>query len=424
MVFRSLTHFNKALAVSLRGGYDSGYDLREEAMALTELIIRKSKAGAKTISMGDGNGLWLVIFPHGSKLWRFKYKFLGKETSLSLGSYPEISLSEAREKQSDARKLLQNQINPSTARKEEKQLAKFRQNNSFRAVAEEWHATNLRKWTTEHGKKLWRRLEIHILPTLGNRPISEISALDLLEVLRRVEKLGKTETTHRALHYCTSIFRYAVLTRRMNYNPASDLQGALKPHSGTHFPTITQRQIPEFFARLDEANTSELNRLAIKFLMLTMVRQGELRLAKWGDFDFRAKEWRIRPETTKMRTLHHVPLSIHALELLAAIKKISGEAEYVFPSQQNKKNAYMSENTINKVLHRIGYKGELVGHGFRSLASTILNENGFRPDVIERQLAHMPRDQVRAAYNRAEYLPERRKMMHWWDDFLTLSGLK
>lgn len=239
----------------------------------------------------------------------------------------------------------------------------------------------------------------------------------------KIEKDDKTETSHRALQTCKLVFQYAVLTQKVKYNPANDLNGVLKAHKTTNYPTLGHNQLPEFLEKLEVIKTSDLTKLAIKALILTMVRQGELRRAMWSDIDFAAKEWRVRPETTKMRTLHHVPLSAQAIKVFRAIQKITGDGEYVFASQQKRKFPFMSENTINKVIHEMGYKGLLVGHGFRAMASTILNENGgFRPDVIERQLAHMPRDKVRATYNRAEYLPERRQMMDWWGDFI--DGVK
>ena len=387
-------------------------------MLMSEVAIRKAKPGKKSYKLSAGDGLWLFIEPNGSKLWRYRYKFNGNDTTLSLGSYPETSFLEAKEKRFAAQKLLQNGINPSSKRKEEKRLAKFDSENTFSAVAETWHKNNLNKWTPEHARKLWRRLELHILPALGSRPIKDISTLELLEALRKVEDGNRTETTHRALQTCRAIFRFAVLTQKIGYNPASDLQGALKAHKTVNYPTIAHHQLPRFLEELEKAGTSELNRLAVKLLILTFVRQGEMRRAKWTDFDLKNGEWKIRPETTKMRTLHHVPLSKQAIHVLRNIGKITGNNEYVFASQHNRRHPFMSENTINKVIHNLGYKGVLVGHGFRSMASTILNENGFRADVIERQLAHMPRDRVRAAYNRAEYLPERREMMQWWGDFI------
>lgn len=388
-------------------------------MALNDLMIRNAKPQDKPYKLLDANGLLLLIKPNGSKLWRYRYKYLGKENTISFGSYPETSLAEAREERSKAKRLLQDKIDPSTIRKNEKRLAKFNADNSFEAVAKEWHETNMNKWSAEHARKLWRRLELHIFPLIGKRAVAEISTLELLDALRKIEKSDKTETSHRALQTCKLVFQYAVLTQKVKYNPANDLNGVLKAHKTTNYPTLGHNQLPEFLEKLEVIKISDLTKLAIKALILTMVRQGELRRAMWSDIDFAAKEWRVRPETTKMRTLHHVPLSAQAIKVFRAIQKITGEGEYVFASQQKRKFPFMSENTINKVIHEMGYKGLLVGHGFRAMASTILNENGgFRPDVIERQLAHMPRDKVRATYNRAEYLPERRTMMDWWGDYI------
>jgi len=240
----------------------------------------------------------------------------------------------------------------------------------------------------------------------------------LLDRLRNTEGDDKVDTSHRALQACRSIFQYAVLSQKIRYNPANDLKGVLKAHKKEHYPTIGHNQIPDFLAKLEEVKTTDMNRLAVKIVIMTFLRQGELRRGKWADIDFKAREWRVRPETTKMKQLHIVPLSTQVIALFQELKLISGESEYLFPSQNKQKNPIMCENTINNLIHRMGYKGQLVGHGFRSMASTILNENGFKADVIERQLAHMPRDKVRAAYNRAEYLPERRQMMQWWGDFL------
>ena len=391
-------------------------------MALTEVKIRTAKVRAKAYKLGDGNGLWLFVKPNGSKLWRYRYKYHGKETMLSLGGYPEFSLAEARTKQLEARKMLHEGINPSANRKNEKRLARFNMENTFEHVAKAWHTNYLNKWTSEHAQSIWRRLEVYILPEMGSRPIDDISTLELLDALRKPEEDDKAETAHRILQTCRAVFQFAVLTQRIKYNPANDLKGVLKAHKKISYPTIGHNQLPDFFAKLETVKTSNLNRLAIKMLILTFVRQGELRQAKWTDFDLRAREWRIRPETTKMRRLHHVPLSVQAIRILEEIKKLTGCYEYVLTSQQSRRHPFMSENTVNKVLHNMGYKGILVGHGFRSMASTILNEHGFRADVIERQLAHMPRDRVRAAYNRAEYLPERREMMQWWGDFIEGIG--
>ncbi len=387
-------------------------------MLLTDIKVQKAKAQDKPYKLKDGDGLFLLIHSNGGKYWRFRYFFAGKEKMLALGTYPEISLLDARDKRFAARKLLANGEDPSANKKQKKRQAEFNAGNSFQSVAKEWFETNKSKWTPEHAERLWRRLELHMMPEIGDRPISEIKSLDLLDALRKVEKRGTTETSHRLLQTIGVIFRYAVLTGRIQYNPTIDLKGALTPHRTESHPTIQAKGIPDFFVQLEKVATSGQNKLAIRLLMLTFVRQGELRQAKWEDVDFEAKEWRLPAHTTKMRDLHIVPLAKQTLAILEELKLLTGWGELLFPSQQRRRHAMMSENTINHVLRKMGYKGKLVGHGFRALAFTTLNEHGFRADVIERQLAHSERNKVRAAYNRAEYLPERRQMMQWWANHL------
>jgi integrase len=388
-------------------------------MALTEIKIKNAKPKARSYKLADGFGMFLLVHPNGSKYWRLKYRVAGKEKLLALGVYPETSLSKAREERDKARKLLLEQADPALKKKEDKRLQAYRAGNSFAAVAKEWFETNKTKWVPDHAQRLWRRLELHIMPEIGSDPIAEIKPLYLLDSLRKIEKRGTTETAHRLLQTCNAIFRYGVITGRMTYNPAQDLRGALTPHRAQNHPTITAKELPDFFKRLEQVETSPQNKIAILMTMQTFVRQGELRHAEWRDIDWKEKEWRIRPETTKMKEWHIVPLSKQTLALLKLLKEITGHSAYLFPSQQRRKHAVMSENTVNKVLHMMGYKDRLVAHGFRALASTILNESSpFQKDAIERQLAHMERNQVRAAYNRAQYLDERRKMMQWWADYL------
>lgn len=395
-------------------------------MALTETAIKNAKATVKPYKLTDGDGLFLLIKPNGSKYWRLKYYILGKEKLLALGTYPEISLLDAREKRRDARKLIANGQDPSNKRKEDKRHALFVANNTFEAVAKEWFENNKAKWVPDHAARLWRRLEANIIPEIGARPIAEIKSLELLDALRIIEKRGATDLSHRILQTCGVIFRYAVITGKAQYNPTLDLRGALMSHKAESHPTIKAKELNDFFKKLDAVETSQQNKLAVRLLMLTFVRTGEMRQGKWEDVDFKAKEWRLPEHTTKMGDLHIVPLAKQAIELLKQLQEITGSSEYMFPSQHRQKNPIMSENTINQVIHKMGYKGKLVGHGFRALASTTLNEMGFRPDVIERQLAHMERNKIRAAYNRAEYLPQRREMMQQWADYLTnmASGKK
>lgn len=387
-------------------------------MLLTDIKIQKAKPQDKPYRLKDGEGLFLLIHPNGGKYWRFRYFFAGKEKVLALGTYPEVSLLDARDKRLVARKQVAAGIDPGAKKKQEKRQAAFNAENTLQSVAEEWFKTNKPIWTPDHAARLWRRIEANIFPELGARPISEIKSLELLDVIRKVEKRGATELSHRLLHSCSVIFRYAVVTGRVTYNPAQDLKGALVPHRAESHPTIQAKELPDFFEKLEKVETSSQNKLAIRLLMLTFVRTGELRQAKWADVDFEAKEWRLPAHTTKMRDMHIVPLSKQTTRILKELKPITGWSELLFPSQQRQRHPMMSENTINHVLRKMGYKDKLVGHGFRALASTTLNEHGFRPDVIERQLAHAERNKVRAAYNRAEYMPERIKMMQWWADHL------
>lgn len=354
-------------------------------MPLTNIAIKNAKPKDKPHKMTDGDGLYLLIKPNGGKYWRLKYRYLGKEKLLALGMYPEMTLEEARERRLAARKLLASGIDPSQQKKDEKRRQIYNVENSFRIVAKEWFDINKPKWTPDHASRIWRRLELHIFPEIGDRPIADIKALDLLDALRKVEKRGTTEMSHRLLQICGVVFRYAVLTGRIAYNPTQDLRGALVPHRAESYPTIQAKELPDFFKKLAAVKTTDLNKLAVRLLMLTFVRQGELRQSQWKDIDFEAKEWRLPATTTKMRDEHIVPLSKQALVILKELREQTGYGYLLFPSQQRRRHAIMSENTINHVLRKMGYKGKLVGHGFRALASTVLNEQGFRPDVIERQ---------------------------------------
>lgn len=387
-------------------------------MALTETAIKALKPGAKEIKVADAGGLYLAVHPNGSKYWRLKYRFAGKEKKLALGKYPTISLREARDKRDEAKSLLARGIDPGAKKQEEKRLAVFNASNTFKTLTYSWHENFKTDWSPTHGAKILRRLELHIFPTLGNRPIKEIKPNDLLQVIRKVEEREATHLSRRLLQLCRSIFSYAIANQLLEYNPAADLKGALKAHKEVHYPTLQSKELPSFLQKLETVETTPQNKLAIKLLMITFMRQGELRRAKWEDINFNAKEWRIPAENTKMRDEHIVPLARQTIGLLESLHLLTGSSPYLLPSQHRQKHPIMSENTINVVLNKMGYKGKLVGHGFRALASTILNEHGFSPDIIERQLAHAERNKVRAAYNRAEYLPQRKEMMQWWADHL------
>ncbi len=393
---------------------------------LTDKAIKNAELKKRPYKLSDGEGLYLLVQPTGSKLWRFKYRYFGKENTISIGKYPQVSLLEARDHRHEAKKLLRVNINPSDHKKEARLTAILDANNSFHAVALDWHALNKKnekKWSSEHAKQIWRMLELHALPELKSRPIARIKTPELIVALRKLEKQKKLETASWLAQTFNAIFRHAVHTGILENNPASDLRGVITPPQQTHFAAIHPSALPELLAKLEAVATSMQNRIAVKFLLHVFVRPGELRYARWSEIDFDQKLWAIPTERMKKRRPHLVPLSAAALNLLGELKPLTGRSEYLFPSQQRRRHPVMSENTINHVLNHMGYKGKQVGHGFRAIASTVLNESGlFRNDVIEMQLAHIERNSSRKPYNRAEYLDERTSMMQWWSDYLEAAA--
>src|SRR5258708_6167814 len=392
-------------------------------MALTDKAIRAAKHGDKPVRLFDGGGIYLELEPNGGKWWRLKYRFAGKEKRLSLGVYPDVALKKARERRDDAKRLLANGIDPSEQRKAHKAIVTERAANSFEAVAREWFASFSKKWVKGHSDKILRRLEHNVFPYLGGRPIVEITSRDLLAVFRRVEERGAIETAHRTKQNCSQVFRYAVATGRADRDPTIELRGALTPTSERHHPSITDpKGIGALLRAIDGYDGSPVTKCALRLAPLVFVRPGELRRAEWSEFNLDKAEWRIPAERMKMREQHIVPLAGQAVAVLKALQPLTARGKYVFPGARTNGRS-MSENTINAALRRLGYtKDEMTGHGFRSMASTHLNEHGWHRGAIERQLAHAERDDVRAAYNFAEHLPERRRMMQAWADYL--DGLK
>ena len=387
-------------------------------ISLSDAKARNAKPKSRPYKLSDGGGLFLLVMPNGSRYWRLRYFFGGKEKSLALGVYPDVSLADAREKRSLASKALAAGNDPSLVKREAKRLAVIRSGNSFETIAREWHEKRLHEWSPSTARLTLKRLELYALPKLGNRPIAEITPPELLAVLRVVEQRGALETARRTMQTCGKIFMYAIATGRAERNPVPDLRGALKVPVVTHRSFLSARELPEYLAKLDAYDGDVLTQLALRLLLLTFVRTTELRGAEWKEIDWEKAEWRIPAERMKMKELHIVPLSKQALAVLDELKQPSGLQAYLFPNIQ-KPGRHMSENTMLFALYRMGYHSRATGHGFRSTASTILNEHGFRADVIERQLAHGERNAVRAAYNHAQYLPERREMMQWWADYLT-----
>jgi integrase len=386
-------------------------------MPLTDSAIRNAKPKDKPYKLADGAGLYLLVTPKGGKWWRLDYRFNGKRKTLSMGVYPDVSLKSARDRRTEAKTQLADGIDPGEIRKATK--ASQSDTSGFEAVAREWWGKREPTWSKTHSSRTILRLEKDVFPWIGTRPIGEIEAPELLTVLRRIENRGALETAHRIHQICGQIFRYAVATGRAQRDPSTALKGALPPNRQKHHASITDpKKIGELLRAVEGYEGTLITRCALQLAPLTFVRPGELRHAEWVEIDLEKAEWRIPGEKMKMRTVHIVPLSIQALKVLNEVKPLTGRGKYVFPGIRSNQRP-MSENTVNAALRRLGYtKEEMTGHGFRSMASTILNEQGWHRDAIERQLAHAERNSVRAAYNYAEHLPERIKMMQWWADYL------
>jgi len=363
--------------------------------------------------------MYLEIAPAGGKWWRFKYRMAGKERRISLGVYPDVGLAEARERRERARKHVAAGLDPGQQRRAEKVALIERTENTFAAVAKEWFGLFSPKWVETHASKVLGRLENDLVPWLGARPIRDITAPEVLSVLRRIASRGADETARRALQDCGRVFRYAIATGRADRDPTRDLAGALAPRSVVHLPSITEpKAVGALMRAIDDYQGTFVTRCALRLAPLVFTRPGELRKAEWMEFDLEKAEWRIPAARMKMREQHIVPLSTQAIAILRELQPLTGRIQLVFPSVRSRVRP-ISDNTVNAALRRLGYaKDEITGHGFRSMASTMLNEQGWNRDAIERQLAHGERDVVRAAYNYAEHLPERRRMMQAWSDFL------
>jgi len=384
-------------------------------MPLTDAALRVVKPTDKTQKLFDGNGLHLAVTPQGAKSWRLKYRFQGKEKLLSLGSYPMVSLKEARERATAARKTLEGGVDPSAQRKREKHMAQ----NTFELVAREWHEVQTAKWSAHYAEATLNRMKRNLFPFIGSRPVHEVSAPEILALLRKVEARGQIGTAHALKNICSGVMRYAIVTGRAERDPAADLRGALSPHVKKHRPALTA---PEAVGNLMHCiynyQGSLVVRSALQMLALTFCRSTEIREAEWREFDFEDKLWRIPAERMKMKRDHLVPLSRQALAALEKLRAYSGKGQYVFPSYRSEVVPF-GKTALQRAVRVMGFeRDEMCPHGFRSMASTLLNELGYNADWIERQLAHIPHGQVRGIYNRAEYLPERRRMLQEWADYL------
>ena len=386
-------------------------------LPLTDTAIRKLKGRTKPYKVADANGLYLLIKPDGAKYWRLKYRHAGKEKLLALGVYPDVPLADARQARDEAKALIKKRLDPVNARKQQQQAVELASANTFAVVARDWIDKQKQRWIPAHAEAVLDSFEKNIFPDVGSRPITSITAPELLASLRKVEKRGALDTAQRLLQRCSRVFRYGIASGSCTDDPAADLRGALTAPKRNNYAALSANELPEFLEKLEAYDGRLETKLALRLLLLTMLRSGELRGAQWTEIDVDAAQWQIPAERMKMRTAHLVPLSRQALQALEALRLRTGTSRFVFPNLA-KRDKVMSENTMLYALYRLGYHSRTTGHGFRATASTILNEMGWKADAIERQLAHAERNKVRAAYHRSEYLDERREMMQAWADYL------
>ncbi|ELV3466528.1 tyrosine-type recombinase/integrase [Enterobacter asburiae] len=399
-------------------------------MALTDIKVRTAKPTDKQYKLTDGNGMHLLVHPNGSKYWRLQYRFSGKQKMLALGVYPDVSLADARARRDEARKLLANSIDPGDKKKNDK--VEQEEARTFEQLAIEWHATN-KKWSEEHSRRVLKSLEDNLFPAIGKRNIIDLKTRDLLAPIKAVELSGRLEVASRLQQRTTAIMRYAVQSGLLDYNPAQEMAGAVASSNRQHRPALELRRTPELLQRIDSYTGRPLTRLAVELTLLVFIRSSELRFARWSEIDFETSMWTIPAEReaiegikhsqrgSKMRTPHLVPLSRQALAILKQVHKLSGDRDFVFIGDHDHRKP-MSENTVNKSLRVMGYDTQLevCGHGFRTMACSSLIESGlWSRDAVERQMSHMERNSVRAAYiHKAEHLDERKLMLQWWADFL------
>ena len=395
---------------------------------LTELSIKQAKRKEKQYKLTDGEGMYLRVYPNGSKYWQLQYWFDGKQRIFSLGVWSDVSLKEARNKRYEAKKKIKEGINPLDEKKEIlksldfiQEEEKLRESNTFQKVAEDYISRQSIQWSERHSRGVNSSLNMHAYPDLGEKPISTISKQDIISTLRKLEAEGKYEACYRLRQKIEAIFSYAEIEGHCTGNPAKGLQQILTKPQPKSQNSLPISELPEFLKKMNADNVAApTTLLAMKFIILTFVRTQELRFADWKEFDIDSSEplWVIPADRMKMRKTHHVPLSRQAVNILIEMQQYSGKEGYVFPQFYNRKKA-MSENTLLYFSNRLGYAGRNTIHGFRSVASTVLNESReWIPDVIERQLAHQESNKVRSAYDKAEHLDERRKMMEWWSNFV------
>ncbi len=393
-------------------------------MPLNDRQIKNAKpaeTGKKT-KLFDGGGLYLEVTPAGGKVFRLKYRIDGKEKTLTIGKYPTVSLAEARAAAENARRLLVSGQDPSEAKQQEKRERQAAALNTFESIARRWHSDNLIRWKENHAARVLRYFETDVFPVIGAMSIQEIRVSDIKAVIDGVMARGVNNTAEKIREWTGAIFDYAVMLEIVETNPAYSLRKYIPAKQTDHRPALPREELTEFFRRLILAEIEPQNRIALILNMLTFLRSTELRGGQWNEIDFDAAVWtvpaqRMKHEKTAPKPPHAVPLADWTLELLAELKEITGNTPFLFPSR-TKTDGFISDATIGRIIERMGYKGRVTPHGFRSLASSVLNEQGFNPDAIERQLAHIENNKIRAAYNRADYLNERKEFMQWYSDFL------
>ncbi|ATQ03678.1 tyrosine-type recombinase/integrase [Salmonella enterica] len=386
-------------------------------MKLTARQISTAKPTEKPYKLSDGGGLYLLVNPNGSRYWRMKYRYAGKEKLLSIGVYPDVTLAEARDKRTQAKRILAAGDDPSEVKQAEREAKNLAVNNSFELLALEWHEHKKPNWSSGYADDIMEYLRKDIFPYIGKKAITDIKPITMLSVLKKMEERGVLDKLKKTRQACRQIFTYAIITGRAEFNPVTDLAGALKTPKQQHFPHLMPTQIGPFIHAVNTYSGSKVTRIATLLLMYTSVRTIELRASEWTEFDLDNDLWQIPKERMKMRRPHLVPLSRQVKSHLLELKKITGWGKYVFPGR-NDAHKPMSEASINQVIKRIGFAGKVTGHGFRHTMSTILHEKGFNSAWIEAQLAHADRNTIRGTYNHAQYLDGRREMLQWYADYL------
>jgi len=391
---------------------------------ITDPFVKNVKPVAGPRKYYDGGGLHLLVKPDGKKYWHLDYRHCGKPKIMALGVYPATTLAEARKGREAAKLILTAGKDPMIERKAERLAAMVKSENSFEVIANEW--VNHQSWMERHKIRTWQAFKNDILPDIGQRPITDVTPPEVLALLRKIEARGVRDLAHRALQRITAVFRYAIQTGRATYNPGQDMKGALKGWKKVARPAVMADDLPEFFTKLDAAVCGESTKLGLMMAIFTWLRSTELRGGRWEEVNFDKREWIIPAGRMKMkdRADHLVPLSPQAVKVLERLKELAGNHPLIFPGRNNPAKM-MSENTMTYALHGMGYRNKATVHGFRATASTVVNESGlFNPDAIERQLAHCEKDAIRAAYHRAEYLEERRRMMDWWGEYIEQKAAK